>query len=75
MQPQRTNVAGRTAQPYDERFPDAATGFETDEGMARAFREFECEVCCRKTAWVHSQLAVYLCSRDCLTLYEQQQGI
>lgn len=68
-EPQAIN---KSAQPYDERFPDADVGFESDENMTKVFGEFDCVLCGRKTAWVHSKLAAYLCSHDCLTIYLRQ---
>ncbi len=74
MSSQPTHATNKSAQSYDERFPDANAGFATDDGMAKVFGKYDCEICGRKTEWVHSKLTVYLCSRDCLTRYEQQQG-
>ena len=72
MPTQHAHATNKSAQPYDERFPDANAGFETEDGMAKVFGKYDCEVCGRKTEWVHSKLTVYLCSHDCLTLYDTQ---
>lgn len=70
MEHQRTHVADKSAQPYDKRFSDAPPGSELDDGMMKVLSDFECDVCGRRTKWVHAHLAVYLCSRDCLTRYQ-----
>ena len=70
MERHNTRPTGKAAQPYDERFAGAEPHSKTDEGMVKAIRDFECEICVRRTEWVHPKLAVYLCSRDCLTRYE-----
>ena len=67
------NVSNTAAQTFDKQFPDADPSFETENGMMKAFSDFECNVCGRRTAWFHFQKAVYLCSQDCLTRYQSKQ--
>jgi hypothetical protein len=64
---QNRRVTGKAFRSFDEQFPAAEPGFETDEGMTKALADAACDVCGRRTPWFHFKLAVYLCSQDCLT--------
>ncbi len=75
MKSENTHVADKSAQSYDKRFSSADAGTKTEDGMLKVFGEFECAICGRQTEWVHSTMNAYLCSKDCLTIYQtQQQG-
>jgi hypothetical protein len=37
--------------------------------MIKVFGSHPCEVCNKRTGWVHKKLNVYLCSSKCQTAY------
>lgn len=63
-------AARESSRPYDQRFPNALPGFETEEGVVKRRKESLCETCGRFTHWSHSTLQLYFCCEDCLARYQ-----
>lgn len=58
-----------SARTYEQRFPDAACGSATEDGMFKGEQRLPCEFCSRPTSWYQKERLLYFCSRDCLTRY------
>jgi hypothetical protein len=69
----KKDESGSVLQSFDEQFPDVQSGFKSEDGMAKAFGDFDCDICGRRTPWFHFEMAVYLCSQNCLTRYLSKQ--
>jgi DNA-binding NtrC family response regulator len=61
-------VISESSRTFDERFPNAVCGFETEEGVVKGC-EMVCEMCARTTYWYHKKLRLCFCSADCLSRY------
>jgi DNA-binding response OmpR family regulator len=59
-----------SARTYEQRFPEASCGFQTEAGMTNGEQRSPCEVCSRPTSWYQKERLLYFCSRDCLTRYQ-----
>lgn len=62
-------VTRESSRPFDQRFPNAPPGFETEEGVVKRRTEFWCETCGRSTYWSHKKIGLHFCCVDCLSRY------
>jgi DNA-binding NtrC family response regulator len=74
LRPLLEGVLSESSRTFDERFPKATGGFETEEGFVKG-SEMWCETCARGTSWRHKKLALPFCSADCYSRYHSLREI